>query len=77
MVKRLSNFFKTTLHPEMYHGTVMVPSFFEGWYFKVVDSTGLQSFAFIGKCSKNSGATHFWLDDVGTFVINSMYLFNP
>ena len=56
MVKRLSNFFKTTLHPEMYHGTVMVPSFFEGWYFK-----GSQRFVFIpgvfmGKTPEDSHA---------------------
>ena len=61
MVKRLQNFIKTTLRPEMYHGKVMSPPFFEGWYFKVVDSTGLQRFAFIpgvfmGKTAEDSHA---------------------
>jgi len=45
----------------MYHGTVMSPPFFEGWYFKMVDSTGLQRFAFIpgvfmGKTAEDSHA---------------------
>ncbi len=45
----------------MYHGTVLMPPFFEGWYFKVVDSTGLQRFAFIpgvfmGKTAEDSHA---------------------
>lgn len=45
----------------MYHGTVMSPPFFEGWYFKVVDATGLHRFAFIpgvfiGKTPENSHA---------------------
>jgi hypothetical protein len=61
MFSRFSNFFNTTLHPEMYHGPVMTPPFFEGWYFKVVDVSGQQRFAFIpgvfmGKTEKDSHA---------------------
>ncbi len=61
MFKHLSNFFNTTLNPELYHGSVMSPPFFEGWYFKVVDATGDQRFAFIpgvfvGKTSEDSHA---------------------
>ncbi len=61
MVNRLRKFIKTTLHPEMYHGKVMTPPFFEGWYFKVVDSTGKNRFAFIpgvfvGKTAEDSHA---------------------
>lgn len=42
-------FLRNTLHPERYHGrTGRQPTpFFEGWYFKVVDRTGQNRFAFI------------------------------
>lgn len=61
MFTRFSDFFKTTLHPEMYHGPVMTPPFFEGWYFKVVDPRGQQRFAiipgvFVGKTDEDSHA---------------------
>lgn len=45
----------------MYHGPVMSPPFFEGWYFKVVDFSGENRFAFIpgvfiGKTPEDSHA---------------------
>jgi hypothetical protein len=61
MFKRLSRVYKTTLQPELYHGQVMSPPFFEGWYYKVVDTSGQQRFAFIpgvfvGKTAADSHA---------------------
>lgn len=61
MFNRFSNFLRTTLHPEMYHGPVMSPHFFEGWYFKVVDLSGENRYAFIpgvfmGKTPEDSHA---------------------
>jgi hypothetical protein len=61
MFKHLSNFYKTSMHPELYHGEVMSAPFFEGWYFKVVDASGEQRFAFIpgvfvGKTAADSHA---------------------
>lgn len=47
MFKQGSTFLKTTFHPEMYHGGVFSPPFFEGWYFKVVDKSGQHRYAFI------------------------------
>lgn len=35
------------LRPELYHGSVLRPPFFEGWYFKVVDEQQMHRFAFI------------------------------
>lgn len=45
----------------MYHGWVMSPPFFEGWYFKVVDASGENRYAFIpgvfvGKTASDSHA---------------------
>jgi hypothetical protein len=31
----------------------------------------------LGSSSKKPGATHFWLSDIGTFVVRSGYLLNP
>lgn len=47
MFKRLADFVNTTLHPEIYHGRSISPPFFEGWYFKVVDSSGEHRYSFI------------------------------
>jgi tocopherol cyclase len=47
MSRQKTHFISNTLHPELYHGDVLHPPFFEGWYFKVVDSRGLHRFAFI------------------------------
>ena len=40
-------YFSHILKPELYHGRIMHPPFFEGWYFKVVDAARMQRFAFI------------------------------
>lgn len=61
MIKRFSNYLKTTLNPEIYHGGVLSPPFFEGWYFKAVDASGQYRYAFIpgvfvGKTTADSHA---------------------
>ena len=61
MLKRFIKFLRTTPHPERYHGDAMTAPFFEGWYYKVIDSTGKNRFAFIpglfmGKTAEDSHA---------------------
>ena len=50
---------KNLLNPDFYHGWNKKNNFFEGWYFKIVDTVRQQSFAFIpgihfGKTNKDS-----------------------
>jgi tocopherol cyclase len=64
-----SNFFSNVMHPEIYHGGVLRPPFFEGWYFKVVDAAGGHRFAFIpgifkGRSDEDSHAFVQVLDGV-------------
>ncbi len=40
-------FIRSTLSPEAYHGNGKKPPFFEGWYFKLVDSSATERFAVI------------------------------
>jgi tocopherol cyclase len=40
-------FLRSTLHPAAYHGHDKKPPFFEGWYFKLVDTTGEHRYAII------------------------------
>jgi hypothetical protein len=40
-------FFRTTLHPEMYHGHGIKPPFFEGWYYKLVNQAEDRRYAII------------------------------
>ena len=47
MTRIKTPFILTTLQPELFHGDVLRPPFFEGWYFKVVDKSGSHRFAFI------------------------------
>jgi tocopherol cyclase len=39
--------FRSTLRPAAYHGHDKGPPFFEGWYYKLVDSTGQHRYAII------------------------------
>ena len=73
MIQRISNFLKTTVNPEMYHGVVLSPPFFEGWYFKVVDASGQHRYAFIpgvfvGKTLEDSHAFIQVLDGANSQV---------
>ncbi|MAT41890.1 MAG: hypothetical protein CL609_06080 [Anaerolineaceae bacterium] len=73
MLKRLTNFIRTTLHPENYHGRFVSQPFFEGWYFKVVDSSGKHRYSFIpgvflGKSNENSHAFVQVLDGASSSV---------
>ena len=38
---------RATWNPDMYHGWGQSQSYFEGWYFKIVDATEGAAFAFI------------------------------
>lgn len=40
-------FFRSTFHPAAYHGHGKEPPFFEGWYYKLVDTTGGHRYAVI------------------------------
>ena len=35
----LLDYFHSTLHPDLYHGTHKTGPFFEGWYFKLIDAS--------------------------------------
>ncbi len=41
------DFFRSTLHPEAYHGRSDPPPFFEGWYFKLVSAGERHRYAII------------------------------
>lgn len=43
----MASYFKTILHPELYHGYTARPPFFEGWYFKLVNLAQDQRYAII------------------------------
>ncbi len=47
MVKNIFNNWKALWHPERFHGWGRRRSYFEGWYFKIVDPTNYWAFAFI------------------------------
>lgn len=47
MSRQKNSFLSTILHPELFHGDVLRPPFFEGWYFKVVDASGKHRLAII------------------------------
>ncbi len=69
MKRRKNPFISTTLRPELFHGDVLRPPFFEGWYFKVVDKSGSHRFAFIpgvfiGRSDEDSHAFVQVLDGV-------------
>ncbi len=62
-------FLSTIRRPELFHGNVLRPPFFEGWYFKVVDRSGSHRFAFIpgvfiGRAGEDSHAFVQVLDGV-------------
>lgn len=62
-------FVSKILRPELFHGDVLRPPLFEGWYFKVVDTTGQHRYAFIpgifiGRSDEDSHAFVQVLDGV-------------
>lgn len=44
---KLRQIYQSIHHPEQYHGEILKPPFFEGWYFKVVTADRSRAFAFI------------------------------
>ena len=40
------------INPDLYHGQNQYTNFFEGWYFKIVDSTATYALAFIPGISR-------------------------
>ena len=49
---------RSTWHPDMYHGWGRNNSYFEGWYFKIVDATEQNVFAVIPGISKGMDGRH-------------------
>jgi len=49
------NFISATLHPECYHGHNAQPPFFEGWYYKLIDSSEQHRYAVIPGVSFGTG----------------------
>ncbi|MEO1258759.1 MAG: tocopherol cyclase family protein [Bacteroidota bacterium] len=53
---------RATWHPNMYHGWGIEKSYFEGWYFKIVDPAEQQVFAIIPGISKEAnGKKHAFI----------------
>ena len=53
---------RSTWHPNMYHGWGRQRSYFEGWYFKIVDATEQHVFAVIpGISKKEDGQAHAFI----------------
>lgn len=46
-MNRIRSFFYQTLRPAMYHGHLKKPPFFEGWYYKIINSEENQRYAII------------------------------
>ena len=44
---RLVEYMQSVLHPERFHGDVLTPPFFEGWYIKLVTADLTEAYAFI------------------------------
>ncbi|HET59495.1 MAG TPA: hypothetical protein ENN32_03910 [Chloroflexi bacterium] len=44
---RLVEYMQSVLHPERFHGYVLTPPFFEGWYIKLVTADPSEAYAFI------------------------------
>jgi tocopherol cyclase len=56
------NRWRATWNPDMYHGWGKTRSYFEGWYFKIVDNTEGYALAFIpGISLGKSGETHSFI----------------
>ncbi len=49
------DFLRTTLHPERYHGHGKRAPFFEGWYYKLIDTTEEHRYAIIPGVSLGTG----------------------
>lgn len=54
---RIRQFINSRLNPDWYHGQDKKGSFFEGWYFKIVDASERHSYAFIPGIFINSDAS--------------------
>ena len=44
---KLKRIYQSIHHPEQYHGEILTPPFFEGWYFKIVTADQSRAFALI------------------------------
>ena len=70
MKKSLTQFWRRTMTPAMFHGHGQAPPFFEGWYFKLISEDESRRFAiipgvFLGKDS------HSFVQ-----VLNGKYCYN-
>jgi len=78
MNNKKTSFYSSVIHPELYHGDVLSPPLFEGWYFKAVDAQGMHRFAFIpgvfvGRPGEDSHAFVQVLDGVTGQVVYHRY----
>jgi tocopherol cyclase len=57
---RLVDYIQSVLHPERFHGDVLTPPFFEGWYIKLVTADLSEAYAFIPGISitKDGAGSH-------------------
>ena len=61
-MRHILNRWRATWNPDMYHGWGRKRSYFEGWYFKIVDSTEGYALAFIpGISMSKDGKSHAFL----------------
>ena len=73
----LWNRWKALWHPERYHGWGRKSSYFEGWYFKIVNADGSQALAIIPGISRDKeGVSHSFIQVIdGTRGETSYYNF--
>ena len=70
-MKRIKAFF----NPEQYHGWNETKSYFEGWYFKVVDHTEKKAFAFIpGIAMDGEGNSQGFIQVLNGNTLSSPYV---
>lgn len=61
------------INPDLYHGHNQYTNFFEGWYFKIVDSTATYALAFIPgvSCGKDTNEHHSFIQIIN--LVNHTY----
>lgn len=65
---------RATWNPDMYHGWGHNRSYFEGWYFKIVDATEGYAFAFIpGIAMGKDGKSHAFIQTIDGKKCNTTY----
>ena len=78
-MKNYLNRWRSTWNPDMYHGWGRTESYFEGWYFKIVDVSERYAFAFIpGISMGKTGESHAFIQVLdGKKCTTAYHRFDP